>query len=391
MKKSFLGSGIVVSAFALALSLGILFVLATPQSAVAQTGWSMQIDIPETNVLILANYMGIDRKLKPVPGQNVRITPPPGTTGNTIVTLTAVVRGEGLVGLSSCNGVISTATTVKFTIPPTGRTLTASDFTSSGGIGIQTSTDTKKCIDDLSDLVSKGVGSAPPGQYILDLTANNAATGAQLASKSRTITIIAASAAEVNLNLISPLNGESISQISPTFQFDAQKAGKLFVFEHNTLSQSSEDAIRDLNSPLKALDASFSQTGQNQITYSYPGNARRLLQVGKKYTWFIRAEVLTGGGRSETKRSPLYTFTFTSSDPNFITLQNALSNAAPDISNSYTNAASSGYRLNYSGSNQAQLQEGNNPPRTIDINQALSILNRLSAGGVKIISTSITD
>lgn len=388
MNKAFLVGGTAISGFALALVIGVLLSFSAPQTAHAQTPWQMIINIPQTDILVIANYLGVDRKLKPVAGQNVTIIPPAGQP-ETEVTMTAVVSGQGILGLASCNGVIATATTVKFKVSGS-RTLTASDFTSSGGIGIETSTETKQCIDDLSDKVAKGVGTAPPGTYTLDLSLNLASTGAQLATVTHTIQIVSASAAEVNLNLISPGNGEQLTQSNPSFQFDAQKEGKLYVFEHNTLSQSSEDAIRDLNSPFKCLEVAYNTRGVSLIPYSYPGNAVRPLVVNKKYTWFIRAIVSTGGGQTETRRSPLYTFTMTSSDPDFVTLLNALNNATDPIGSTFTNAISSGYRLNYSNQNQVLQKIGDTPESKITVNDVLSILNRL-AGVTTGVTASITN
>lgn len=379
MKKTFLVGGPVVSSLTIALFLGLLLLLSTPQAAQGQ--WQMNIISQDPDVLLIANYLGIDRKLKPVPGQRVEIEAPSGQP-ETEVTLTAIVRGQGILGLNSCNGVIATATTVKFKVN-NRRTLTASDFTTSGGIGIENSTQTQKCVDDLSDKVTQGVGAAPPGNYILDLTLNLASTGAQLANASHTISIVATSAAEINLNLISPPNGDQITQQNPTFTFDAQKIGRLYVFEHNILSQSSQDAIRDLNSSLKCLDVAYNSTGTGQITYSYPGNALRPLQVNKKYTWFIQAVVSTGVGQSENRQSPLYTFTFTSSDPNYMTLLNALNNAPDPIGSTFANALSSGFRLNYSNTNQILMKVGDGPDNKIDFNTALGILNNLASGIIR--------
>lgn len=382
MKKVSLISGSVVSFLFIALVLATAMTLITPSRAYAQDpAWSMNINIPDIDVLVIANYIGIDRKLKPVAGQSVAITGP--ATASTEVTLSAVVVGSNILGLNECNATVATATTKPFSVRGS-RNLTASDFTGSGGIGIRTSQDNQRCIDALSDKVQQGVGTAPPGNYSLSLTLNEVKTGRVLAVASRTISITASSSAEVVLNLIAPVNGEQITQTNPTFSFDAQKEGKLYVFEHSTRSQSPDEAARDLNSSLKCMEYTFNTRGTGQVTYSYPGVASRPLQVGKKYSWFIQAIISVGGGKTETKRSPLYSFTVGSNDPAYAALMSALSGAPDPIGSSFTTIASQGYTLAFSSSNAIRMRIGEGAWQNIDLVKLQSLLAELTRRNLKV-------
>lgn len=382
MKKVSLVGGSVFSFLFIGLVLATAMTFITPSHAYAQDpAWSMTINIPDIDVLVIANYIGIDRKLKPVAGQSVAVTGP--ATAPTEVTLTAVVVGSNILGLNECNTTVATATTQRFTVNGS-RNLTASDFTGSGGIGIQTSQDNQKCIDALSDKVQQGVGTAPPGNYSLSLTLNEVKTGRVLATAGKTISITAASSAEVVLNLIAPNNGEQITQTNPTFSYDAQKEGTLYVFEHSTRSQSPDEATRDLNSSLRCMAYSFNTRGAGQVTYSYPGNASRPLQVGKKYSWFIQSVISVGGGKTETKRSPIYSFTVGSNDPAYAALMSALSSAPDPIGSSFTTIASQGYTLALSSSNSIRLRIGDGTWQNIDLVKLQSVLAEIARRNLKV-------
>ncbi|MBI3580132.1 MAG: hypothetical protein HY276_11470 [Ignavibacteriales bacterium] len=382
MKKVSLIGGSVFSLLFVALVIVIAMTSMTPSQAYAQDpAWSMTINMPDIDVLVITNYIGIDRKLKPVAGQSVSIIGP--LTASTEVTLSAVVTGGNILGLNECNTTIATATTQKFTVRGS-RNLTATDFTGSGGIGIATSDDNQKCIDALSDKVQKGVGTAPPGNYSLRLALNEVKTGRVLATASKNISITASSSAEVVLNLIAPGNGEQITQLNPTFSFDSQKEGKLFVFEHANLRQSPDEATRDLNANLKCMEYSFNTRGTGQVTYSYPGTALRPLQAGKKYSWFIQSVISVGGGKTETKRSPIYSFTVGSNDPAYTALLSALSNAPDPIGSSFSNVTSQGYTLAFSSSNSVRIRLGDGTWQNIDLVKLQSILAEITRRNLKV-------
>jgi hypothetical protein len=376
--KKFFGGGTVFSSLIIPLALGSLLTLFAPSASQAQTGWEIILNMPDSDVLMLSNYVGVDRKLKPVAGQSLTIIAPNATP--TEIYLEATVTGANIKDLASCSGEIAWAKTRKFIV--TGqKTLGANDFTG-GGIGIDESRQSN-CVDDLAKKVTEGVGSAPPGTYILTLRLFDS-NRRELVLKSpaeKRIEIIAASAQEINLNLISPANGERVSSSNPTFQFDAQKVGKIYVYEHSNSGQSSEDAVR--LGGLKCLELAYNMTGTNQVNYLYPGNALRPLQLGKKYSWFIEASVATGGGQSETRTSQVYSFTVSSNDPNYTRLLDALTNAPDPIGSTVSNLLSSGYTLAYSTSNYIKLKAGNSSSR-LEITELLQKLAELTQKGTQV-------
>ncbi|MBF8294337.1 MAG: hypothetical protein HW389_882 [Bacteroidetes bacterium] len=382
MKKLF-GGGTVFSSLIIPLALGSLFTVFSPSASQAQTGWEIVLNMPDTDVLMLSNYVGVDRKLKPVAGQSLTITAPNVTPAE--VYLEATVMGANIKDLASCSGEIAWARTKKFFV--TGqKTLGANDFTG-GGIGIEISRESN-CVDDLAKKVTEGVGSAPPGTYSLKLEVfykdpkdptGRIFTSGAIALKQ--IDIIASSVQEINLNLISPANGEQLSSSNPTFQFDAQKEGKIYVYEHSNSGQSSQDAVRP--GGLKCLEFAYNFTGTNQVNYLYPGNALRPLQLGKKYSWFIEASVATGGGQSETRTSTVYSFTVSSNDPNYTRLLDALTNAPDPIGSTVSNLLSSGYTLAYSTSNYIKLKAGTSSTR-LEISDLLQKLAELTQRGIQV-------
>ena len=361
------------------LALGLLLNAATPSYANAQ-GWGVIINMPQTDMLVIANYVGIDQKMKPVAGQSITIQAPTATTTDQVY-VEAHVVGANILGLDKCNGEIAWARTKDFTVTGS-KTLGASDFASSGGVGIEDSgPDPNPCLDDLVKKVSEGVGTAPQGRYTLTIRVFKKSTKALLAQADNVIEIIASSAGEVNLNLISPANGEQITSSNPTFQFDAQKEGKIYVYEHSNPGQSSEDAVRA--GGLKCLELAYNLKGTNQVNYLYPGNALRPLQLGKKYSWFIEASLATGGGQSQTRTSTVYSFTVSSNDPNYTRLMDALTNAPDPIGSTVSNLLSSGYTLAYSTSNYIKLKAGTSSTR-LEISDLLQKLAELTQKGIPV-------
>jgi len=328
------------------------------------------------------DYIGLDRKLKTnVPGHTLTITPPPGVTTSRSVRLSIEVRGAGLgSSLPNCNRTIATAVTVPFTVSAGGRTLGASDFTGSG-IGIQTSDTYQPCIDDISDKITKGVAALPTGLYSVNVTLNDATTGAGLGSGSQVITITAGSIQEAILNLSSPQNGAQLRETDNfAFSFTNSIAGRLLVFEHSNLSQSPDDATRDDNSSLKMVDVQVSANQNPQIDATH---ALRPWTAGKKYSWYFRGSTSTTGGAADVKKSPIWSFTVVSSNPLLGRLANAIQSAPDPIGSTYTNLVNSGYSLNLD--KPFYLQEGDNAaPQQKSVEQILALLSALAQKNVQI-------
>lgn len=375
MKKASFTSG----AFLFFVGALLALMTVTPQSAQAQvSGWSIEIiGLPRGGIVPLGDVIDASGELKVIPGMNARISGPPGTPENSIeVFLEAEVRGANVQEFSRCNGIIATAITQKFRAP---RTITANDFTGSGGIGIESDTQNEGCTDDLED---KRPTSLPAGQYFIKLTVRrNDASKEILATTEDYIDVVAASVTEINARWLGP-EGE-ITSTSPTIDFQADKTGTVYVYEQTRPGQTAQEAIT--NPQALCLEYPFLQAGTSNVTYQYPGNARKGLQYGKSYFGFVLLKIEGIGGRIETKSSEIVRFYVRNNDPNYNNLVNALTNAPDDISSTFANLTSSGYTLNFSNSNPIKISsDGGRTTQTLDITQFLSRLSELSRMGVKL-------
>jgi hypothetical protein len=382
MKKVLLagGAGLVRLSLILVV-LGIACFLA-PSSFAQGNSYSLSFVGMPTGSVGLSDYIGLDRKLKTnVAGQLLRISVSPALTTPKRVRLSVVVSANGS-SVRECNATIATAQTVSFEISGSGRDLGTSDFAGSG-IGIQNSTENQACIDALADKIQEGVASIPTGIYSIDATLNDATTGAPLATGSHAITIESASTTEATINLTSPANGEQVPlSASVIFTFDNSIPGRLYAFEHSTLSQSPDDATRDLNSSLKILDLEVTQRGTNQIVATSPGIALRPWMANKKVSWLFVGQM---PGSTDIRRSSVWTFTVVPSDPAYNQLVTALANAPDPIGSTYTNLTSAGYSLSFSATNPVYIQEGEGgSQRSADITQVLTLLSGLASRNVRV-------
>jgi hypothetical protein len=382
MKKNLLAGGAGFLRFCAVLAAFGTWLFLAP-SSFAQSYTLEFIGMPEGNI-DLTRYIGLDRKLKPdVAGQLLRIiiTPPLPLNQSKKVRLSVTVSASGS-SATQCNGQIATALTGQFDISGAGRDLGSSAFTGAGGIPITSSSTSQPCIDALADKMTSGVASIPTGIYRIDAVLNDANTGAPLGTGSHTIQISGASTNEAILNLTSPQNGDQVpSTGSVVFSFENSLPGRLLAFEHSSLTQSQDDATRDLNSPLKALDVPVTSLGSNQVNAIYPGVALRSWTAGKKYSWLF----LGSTGSTEVRRSAVWSFTVVPNDPVLAQLMAALMSAPDPIGSTYNNLINSGYTLALSGSNPIFLQEGENGiPRAIDVSQVLAWLADLARHNARI-------
>ena len=383
MKKALLADGAGLLRFCAAVAaLGTWLFLAP--SSFAQTHYDLTfIGLPEGSI-DLTQYIGLDRKLKPnVAGQLLRISVTPPLTLTKQVYLIVTISATGS-SATPCNDVIATATTASFDVSGAGRDLGSAAFTGAGGIQV-TSTSKQSCIDALADKMTSGVASIPFGIYSVRAELYPKGSTTLLGSGSHTIQIGGASTNEAVVNLSSPQNGEQVPATgSVVFSFDNSIAGRLLAFEHSSLSQSQDDATRDLNSPLKMLDISVTAHGSNQINAMYPGVALRGWTAGKKYSWLF----LGSTGSSDVRRSAVWSFTVVPNDPVLAQLVAALMSAPDPIGSTYNNLVNAGYTLALSGSNPFFIQEGENgTPRPVDISQVLSFLSDLARRNVRVNAT----
>jgi hypothetical protein len=389
MKKAVIAGGAVFASSLFVLAFGLL--VATPTPVLAQTFTISFNNLPTDNVA-LSTYIGLDRKLKAAPGQTLDISVVPPLAAPRQVRLSAAVSAQSVLGVPECSGVVGSAITQIFTITGSGRTLSTNDFSSSSSIGIASSSQSQRCIDALADKIQKGVAALPAGIYQVSASLNDATTGAQLATATHTVTTSGSSTTEAVINLTSPSNDERVPQ-SPqvVFIFDTSIPGRLLCFEHSTLSQSPQDAARDLNSPLKCVDYAVNSRGTSQVSATYPGISTRPWMAGKKYSWLFLGSSSTGGGATDTRSSPIWSFTVVSNDPSYNSLVMALSNAPDPIGSTYANMMNMGYVLAFSSSNPIRIQEGTGPLRPIDITQVLTLLGDLGRRNVRINAQIVTE
>jgi hypothetical protein len=358
------------------------WLLCAPSSYGQATRYDLSfIGLPEGSVNITM-YIGLDRKLKAdVPGQLIRITVTPPLTQPKRVRLSLSASAQGSSVLQ-CNSQIASALTV-LELSGAGRDLGTSAFTGSGGVALIGASTNQPCIDALADRMTNGVASLPTGIYRIDAVLNDATTGALLATGSHTIRIEGASTNEAVINLISPQNGELLpSTGNVVFSFDNSIPGRLLAFEHSSLTQSQDDATRDLNSPLKVLDLAVTSRGSNQVNAIYPGVAVRDWMAGKKYSWLFLGSV---PGSTDVRRSAVWSFNIAPKDPVLAQLTMTLSSAPDPIGSTFSNLINAGYTLAFSGSKPIFLQEGDNgTPRAIDVSQLLSWLADLARRNVQV-------
>jgi len=396
MKKLLLAGGESLLRFGAILAVMGIACIFVPSSYAQTPTYSLSFEGFPSGVVRLTDYIGLDRKLKTdVAGHVLRILVSPPLTKAQRVRLSIAVSGQGS-SVTECNLQIATAVTVPFDITGSGRDLGASDFTGSSGIGVQTSTTTQSCIDALADKMSQGGPFIPPGIYTISATLNDANTGAMLGSQSLPIPIVGSSTNEATLNLTSPQNGEQVPQsASVVFSFENSIGGHLLVFEHSSLTQSPDDATRDLNSPLKVVDVEFGKdhTGSNQVTAVSPGVAARPWTAGKKYSWYFLGSFASSSsvaaGTGDTRKSPVWSFSVVPSDPAFAQLISALSAAPDPVGSTYQNLANSGFTIDLSS--PFYLQEGDNATqRRIDVSDVLSFLRSLAGRNVQLKAGVVT-
>ena len=389
MKKVLLADGADFFRFCAVLAALVTWLFLAPSSFAQTTTYTLQFMGLPTGSVNLTQYIGLDGKLKPdVSGQTLRIMVTPPLAQAKSVVLTVVVAGSGS-STTQCNAEIARATTRAFQIPANVATmdLGSASFTGSSAIGVQSSTQNQPCIDALKDKMTSGVFSIPAGIYTVSATLNDASTGRALnvgdPNQPAVIQISGASTNEAILNLTSPQNGDQVpSTGSVVFSFDNSIPGRLLAFEHSSLTQSQEDATRDLNSPLKMLDVSVTSIGSNQVQAAYPGVALRSWTAGKKYSWLFLGSVPRS---TDVRRSAVWSFTVVSNDPILAQLAAALMSSPDPIGSTYNNLVNSGYTLAPPGSNPIYLQEGENgSPRAIDVSQVLAWLAELARRNVRV-------
>ncbi len=275
------------------LRMGWLF--AACATLVLSTAMSQQIthvdfNIPslDYDVIYLADFIDVasNKLAKDIPNFSGTITA--NGNGKIILYAEADIQLKG-----ETQDWLAKATTKPFTINGT-RTITANDLASGGvtDIDIASSNENTPLRNRLQDY-AKTFPTAPVGQYTLvlqawDVTASGTQGNTLLGQIQKVITVRNASPEEVQVNLIDPQPGATLTTLYPTFTWNSPNPQvTLYVYEKLPIYQSLQEAITGV--PVLKQDISGSQT------FTYPptsANARPLVQ-NKEYVWFVQASVTT--------------------------------------------------------------------------------------------------
>ena len=173
------------------------------------------------------------------------------------------------------------------------RTLTSADLAAGGASDIEIKGSPYRENMALRDKIQKYAErfpTAPVGQYFIELVAYSVTPagekGGVLGKIQKTITVRNASPEEVQLNLLDPQPGATISSTLPTFSWNSPNPKvTLYVYEKLPIYQSLQEAITGV--PYLKQDIDGPQT------FTYPANALRRLEQNKSYVWFVEAPVIT--------------------------------------------------------------------------------------------------
>lgn len=165
---------------------------------------------------------------------------------------------------------------------------------------------------------AKRFPTAPVGTYDVSVQAFAAGTGALLGSSLKTVSIQNAAVSEVQVTLIDPLPGETVSTPFPTFSWSSDRPEvTLYVYEKLPIHRSPEEAITGIPYLVMKLE--------NRTTFTYPTTAPRRLEQNKSYFWFVETSVQTNRG-VEKRQSEIRMFR--------VNLEQALAQAIEQIMNS---------------------------------------------------------
>lgn len=146
--------------------------------------------------------------------------------------------------------------------------------------------------------------TAPVGTYTIQIEVVNALGGNTLGADTKTVEVKNASAGEVSITLVDPLDGAVLASVLPTFSWTAEKpTARLKVYEKLPHYQSPQEAVGGI----PHLDVEVSGS-----VFTYPPDGRKL-EPGKSYYWFVESVVSTNRG-DQTKQSEIRLFRVMSTD-----------------------------------------------------------------------------
>jgi hypothetical protein len=196
-------------------------ILSVASSAMAQLT-SVRIELPAFayDVLYLADFIdvGTQKLASNIPDfSGSIIAEPPGSSGQIRLVAKASIRLQG----DAQPNLVAEATTRPFTVNGS-KTFSSRDLASGsvGDIQIETSREIEGQRKRLEDYAAR-FPTAPVGQYVLEIEAQNPTGSAVLGKVRKVISIRNASPDEVVITLLDPQPGAVISSIAPTFSWSS--------------------------------------------------------------------------------------------------------------------------------------------------------------------------
>jgi hypothetical protein len=268
-----------------------VFVLGFSTSRAQITHVDISLPAFDYDVIYLGDFIDIssNKLAKNIPNFSGVITTNDHTSGKIILSAQAEIRLKG----DPAPVTLVRAETEPFTVSNGSRSITANDLAGGspdivikGGSDYYENASLRKRLEDYAAKFP----TAPVGVYTLMLQAYSVTLdgqkGAMIGSTQKVIDVRNASPGEVQVNLIDPQPGATISTTLPTFSWNCPSPNvTLYVYEKLPIYQSLEEAITG-NPYLK-------QTVSGAQTFTYPANAARRLEQNKTYVWFVQAAVVT--------------------------------------------------------------------------------------------------
>jgi hypothetical protein len=287
----------VMKPFRLLLTAVLMISAAVP--VVAQTV-EFDINLPNYDVVYIADLVDIrtQRLAQNLPQMSVGMrTVPPGSNIQIYLRI--------LVELQLRDGVRTTIVqgqSSPFSLNGSMQ-LSAADLSGRGAVirfpGAQWIAEDSPLANQIKDHVAN-FPTLPVGNLFIGVRAFSASNDQLLGQKIHVISVRNASESEVLVSLISPEHAANVPTTFPTFTWTSQKPDvTLYVYEMLPIHRSPEEAVSGL--PYLKRDI------RGASTFTYPADAERRLEMGKRYLWFVETRVVTTRG-DLTRRSDVRTF-----------------------------------------------------------------------------------
>jgi len=285
------------------LLLTVVLMIAAMSLATAQPSVIFDLRLPNYDVIYLSDLVDIRnvRLAENIPDMSIEMrTDPPGQQLMVYIRLRAAIQ---LRGDAQPEDVVRGESN-DFALD-NSRLISSRDLSGSGGRDIRIRTsyqmpDNSALRQKLEDYIQR-FPTAPVGTYFLEIEVYDAVNRTQKRGEIRkAITVRNASESEVVVSLVSPEQAANVPTTFPTFTWTSEKTNvTLYVYEMLPIHRSPEEAVTGL--PYLRRDI------VGASTFTYPADAERRLEMGRRYLWFVETKVLTTRG-DLTRRSDVRTF-----------------------------------------------------------------------------------